>query len=209
MAQVIKKLPHGRLGPTGICLRHFGCQLDEPSCYSFPGDHQKNAAMLCAFLVYKVFSVPVALLYFVGNKTYYYYYYLQYHGCWWSDNTRSQVISIHDNKCMKCLKYPSLGSWHQKGWYNELDMYVEWLIIICMAPVPVCKVPLLHSVYISRAHFTNDFSVIIQIQWKFHSALIHVAGKWRLWNFAHGMTTVLSCHVQNFIVMWCMTVELQ
>ena len=32
--------------------------------------------------------------------------------------------------------------------------------------------------------------------------------KWSLWNFAHGTTAQLSCHVQNFIVIWYPTMEL-
>ena len=47
--------------------------------------------------------------------------------------------------------------------------------------------------------FTNDFSIIIQIRWKFHSALIHVVMKKSLWNFSHGMTAGLSWHVQIFL----------
>ena len=46
------------------------------------------------------------------------------------------------------------------------------------------------------AHFANDFSIVVQIRWNFHSALIQVAVKWSLWNFARGTTAVLSWHVQ-------------
>ena len=38
-----------------------------------------------------------------------------------------------------------------------------------------------------------DFSIVIQIRWKFHSALIQVVVKWSLWNFAHGTTVVVTC----------------
>ena len=51
------------------------------------------------------------------------------------------------------------------------------------------------------------FSDVFQIQWKWHSALIKVVMKWSLWNFAHGMTAVMSWHVQNFVAMWYPTVE--
>ena len=51
----------------------------------------------------------------------------------------------------------------------------------------------------SGAHFTNDFSIIIKIWWKFHSALIQVEVKWLLQNFAHATTAVLSWHVQHFV----------
>ena len=40
------------------------------------------------------------------------------------------------------------------------------------------------------AHFNNDFFIVIQILWRFHSALIHAVVKWLLWNFAHGTTAV-------------------
>ena len=53
-----------------------GYQLDEP--YGFPGDHQQNAEcfnVMSISSIYKVFSVPVSLLYFVENKVYYYFYY--------------------------------------------------------------------------------------------------------------------------------------
>ena len=43
--------------------------------------------------------------------------------------------------------------------------------------------------------FTNDFSLVIQIRWKLHFALIQVVAKWSLWNFAHGTTAVLSWSV--------------
>ena len=55
------------------------------------------------------------------------------------------------------------------------------------------------------AHFANDFSTVIQIQWKFHSALITVIKKWLLWNFAQGMIAVLSWHVQNLVGIWFRT----
>ena len=59
----------------------------------------------------------------------------------------------------------------------------------------------------SGAQFTNDFSIVIQIQWKFHSALIQVFHKWLLWNFAHSTTAVLSWHVQKFVAIWYITTE--
>ena len=58
------------------------------------------------------------------------------------------------------------------------------------------------------AHFTNDFSIVIQIQGKIHSSLIQVLVKWLLLNFAHGTTAVLLWHVQNLVVMSYLTVEL-
>ena len=52
------------------------------------------------------------------------------------------------------------------------------------------------------AYFTNDFFPMIQIWWKFHSAFTQTVVKWLLWNFAYGMTAVLSWHVQNFIAIY-------
>ena len=50
-----------------------------------------------------------------------------------------------------------------------------------------------------------DFSIAIQIQWKFHSALTQAVVKWSLWKFAYGTTAVLSWHVQNFVVILYLT----
>ena len=47
----------------------------------------------------------------------------------------------------------------------------------------------------------------IHIRWKFHSAPIQVVVKWSLWNFAHGMTAVLSWHVHNFVEIWYPAME--
>ena len=58
-------------------------------------------------------------------------------------------------------------------------------------------------------HFMNNFSIVILIQWKFNSALIQVVTKWSLWNFANGMTAVLSWHVQNFVAIRHPTMTLQ
>ena len=58
------------------------------------------------------------------------------------------------------------------------------------------------------AHFTNDFSIVIHIWRKFHSALIQVIVKWSLRNLAHGTTAVLSWHVKNFVAIWHLTIEL-
>ena len=52
------------------------------------------------------------------------------------------------------------------------------------------------------AHFRKDISIVIQIQWKFHFALIQVVRKWMLWNFAHDMTALLTWHVQNFVTIY-------
>ena len=50
----------------------------------------------------------------------------------------------------------------------------------------------------SGAHFTNNFSITIQMWWKFHFALIQILIKWSLQYLAHGTTAGLSWHVPNF-----------
>ena len=45
----------------------------------------------------------------------------------------------------------------------------------------------------------NDFSIGIQIRWKFGFGVTPLQGIRALQNFAHATTAQLSCHVQNFI----------
>ena len=63
--------------------------------------------------------------------------------------------------------------------------------------------------FLAEAHFTEDFSVIIQIMWKINSAVILILTKWSLQKFAHDTTTVLSCHVQTFVAIRWSVMELQ
>ena len=53
----------------------------------------------------------------------------------------------------------------------------------------------------SGAHFTTDFSIVIQIQRKCHCALIQVVVKWSLWNFVHGKILVYIA-VGGFQSLW-------
>ena len=48
-----------------------------------------------------------------------------------------------------------------------------------LAPVHYLEIDDDSLIYTSRpwAHFTNDFSIVIKICWKFNSALIHVVAK--------------------------------
>ena len=48
-------------------------------------------------------------------------------------------------------------------------------------------------------HFTNDFSITIQIRWKFHLALIQLLVIISRQNLAHATTAQLSCHVPNIV----------
>ena len=48
-------------------------------------------------------------------------------------------------------------------------------------------------------HFTNDFSITIQMWWKFHLALIQLLIITSQQNLAHATTAQLSCHVPNIV----------
>ena len=55
------------------------------------------------------------------------------------------------------------------------------------------------SLYVTGTHFTNDFSITIQIRWKFHLALIQLLVIISRQNLAHATTAQLSCHVPNIV----------
>ena len=58
-------------------------------------------------------------------------------------------------------------------------------------------------------HFTNGFSIAIQIRWNLRFTLISILMQWSLQNLVHGTTAVLSWHVQNSVaISWPLT-ELQ
>ena len=59
------------------------------------------------------------------------------------------------------------------------------------------------------AHFTNNFSITIQMWWKFHFAFIQILIKWSLQYLAHCTTAGLSCNVPNFVVIWSSVIELE
>ena len=59
----------------------------------------------------------------------------------------------------------------------------------------------------SGVHFTNNFSITIQMWWKFHFALIPILIKWSLHYLAHGTTAGLSWHMPNFVVIWLSVIE--
>ena len=58
------------------------------------------------------------------------------------------------------------------------------------------------------AHFTNNFSITIQMWWKFNFALIQIQIKWSLQNFAHDTTAVLSWQVQDFVAILSAAIKL-
>ena len=52
----------------------------------------------------------------------------------------------------------------------------------------------------AEVHFMNDFSITMQIRWKFGFSVIPLYGIILLLNFAYASTAQLTCHVQNFMV---------
>ena len=52
----------------------------------------------------------------------------------------------------------------------------------------------------SECHFTRDFLLTNQIQWKIHLAIIQLLAIISPQSFAHAMSAQLSCLVKNFIV---------
>ena len=92
---------------------------------------------------------------------------------------------------------------HQKG---KLSQFVQ----VDMLVGPAHKILHLEGDLVSTgAHFTNNFSITIQMWWKFHFALIQVLIQWSLQNLAHGTTAGLSWHVPNFVAMWSSVIELE
>ena len=81
---------------------------------------------------------------------------------------------------------------------------VQYIINCSHASLTPCVL----SWFGAGAHFPNEFSIVIQIRWKFHSTLFEVVVKWSLWHFAHGTIAVLSWHVQNCIAIWYTTMSL-
>ena len=60
----------------------------------------------------------------------------------------------------------------------------------------------------SGAHFTDDFSIVIQFRWKCPSVLLQVVVKWLLWYLAHDATTMMSWPAKNFVSILYPIVEL-
>ena len=75
----------------------------------------------------------------------------------------------------------------------------HWCIVLYYTGLAI-----IHSIHIvyhngPGAHFTNDFSITIQIRWKFHLALIQLLMTISQQNLAHATTAQLSCHVPNIV----------
>ena len=59
-----------------------------------------------------------------------------------------------------------------------------------------CYLGIIHG---SGAHFTNNFSITIQMWWKFHLTLIQLLMITSQQNLAHATTAQLSWHVPNIV----------
>ena len=59
------------------------------------------------------------------------------------------------------------------------------------------------------AHFTNAFSVAIQLRRKLRFDLTSVLTKWSIHNFVHDKIALLSSHVQKFVAIWWSVIGLQ
>ena len=77
-----------------------------------------------------------------------------------------------------------------RAWTSNYIPYYLWDVITCPCPSFISA---------SGTHFTNDFSITIQIRWKFHLALIQVLVIISQQNLAHATTAQLSCHVPNIV----------
>ena len=77
--------------------------------------------------------------------------------------------------------------------YYQLIMHTHCYVLLWKV-----KCHLFQS-YLSGAHFTNDFTITIQIRWKFHLALIQLLMTISQQNLAHATTTQLSRHVPNIV----------
>ena len=102
--------------------------------------------------------------------------YLWYFLCCWPGNMLNkhasctcfqrydtQVLSLCWKLCLFCFGY--LSRHDTKQWIDQ-QTWICWT-----SP---------------GAHFMNDFSIVIQIQWICHFKFTQVVIKWSLWNVAHG-----------------------
>ena len=119
------------------------------------------------------------------------------------------------------LEYCWLDPWNKLQWnFNRnSESFIQENVfesVVCeMAAIlsrPQCvKIWALEYSMQSRSGppFTNDFSIAIQIWWKFHFAITLIFTRRSVQNFAHVMTAVLSWHVQNLVAIWWPVSEIQ
>ena len=75
--------------------------------------------------------------------------------------------------------------------FSSLFWWVCWFL--------PCRWWLVSDTWWPGTHFTNNFSITIQIQWKIYSARIQLLVIISQQNLAHATTAQLSCHVPNFV----------
>ena len=111
-----------------------------------------------------------------------------------------------------CRLYSYVCILYLRGTQNILGMY--WCAILSVACWSICNVVRRDSssrlVWLKwpGPRFTNEFSIAIQIRWKFRFSLTSTLILWSLQNFIHGTTAVLSWHVQKFVAIWRPAAEL-
>ena len=112
-----------------------------------------------------------------------------------SDYSTRRVIypisysNIQYNQTVHCQKFNN-GKFPQSQFWVTIPQILNWL------EWTMCYFYNTHGTkLIPGANFTNTISIMIQIWWKIHSALIKGVFKWSLWNFAPGTTTdvVMVC----------------
>ena len=98
---------------------------------------------------------------------------------WYFINTYCVLIDYWYNiYCInKSHQYAALEPGHQQQWY--------W--------------PCSPRTFVSGTYFTNDFSITIQMWWKFHLALIQLLMIILQQHLAHATTAQLLCHVPNIV----------
>ena len=77
-----------------------------------------------------------------------------------------------------------------------IDWLIDWLID-CELPLE-SESQMTPERALTGPHFTNDFSIVIQIQWKIGFSVTSMLSIISLQNFAHATSAQLSWHVQNF-----------
>ena len=83
---------------------------------------------------------------------------------------------------------PNLFTWYKSHPKPVLSFRFKCIVM----PSP-------NLLYITGTHFTNDFSITIQIRWKFHLALIQLLMTISQQNLANCTTAQLSCNVPNIV----------
>ena len=121
--------------------------------------------------------------------------------CWWSLFSRTVISIMVDHN----YNYNNNGKYDKtiKTTKNEYTL-------IAFVTTLIWKTNTLFFTKLKPgAHFTNNFSITIQMWWKFHFALIQILKKWSLQYLAHGTTAGLSWHVPNFVAIWSSVIELE